>query len=68
MCIKDIQDPRERIAKTFEFKKEIEDQIIDLIAKYEDETATRIDRIFFKRIGTVPIAQGIYTDLTLNVN
>jgi hypothetical protein len=68
MCIKDIPDARDRIAKTFEFKKQMEDTIVELIAKYEDETATKIDKVIFRRIGTIKISEGIYTDLTLNVN
>ena len=68
MCIKDIKDNRERIQKTFEYKKAIEEQIVELIRLFEDETATKIDRVLFARIGTVPISEGIYTDLTLNVN
>ncbi len=61
----DKQKEIERVQTAFRLKGFLEKEIVRLIVAFEEETGISIDRILFKREGTLPVKGSRYTDLCL---
>lgn len=66
--LRNVSHEVKEIERVFNLKTKIEHQIASIIQQYEDDTGLKIDRIRFYREGTVPIREGIYTELTITVS